>query len=284
MFNHLTKIKPVLIKLPNNASVTAEFSGTVKLSNLTLLDVLYVPNFSVSLISISKLTSSLDCLLLFHNSFCMIVQKSHWRMIGTARKSHGLYYLDFTKDLTLPLAFNKATSANSNKVPLGQISFSHNVNTNVALDWHYKLGHVSNKVLKQICSQYSDIPYQEINACDTCHFSKQKKLPYSFSFSRTTRFFELIHVDIWGPMNTTFLDGFKYFVTVVDDFTRFTWTHLIRLKSDTRSILQNFITFIENQFDLKLKRLRSDNGKEFLLTDFFNSKGILHETTCSKNP
>lgn len=103
MFNHLTKIKPVLIKLPNNASVTAEFSGTVKLSNLTLLDVLYVPNFSVSLISISKLTSSLDCLLLFHNSFCMIVQKSHWRMIGTARKSHGLYYLDFTKDLTLPL-------------------------------------------------------------------------------------------------------------------------------------------------------------------------------------
>nr|KYP60509.1 Retrovirus-related Pol polyprotein from transposon TNT 1-94 [Cajanus cajan] len=53
---------------------------------------------------------------------------------------------------------------------------------------------------------------------------------------------------------------------------------------EVRNLLQNFILLIENQFDCKLKRLRSDNGKELFLTDFYDTKGILHETTCIETP
>ena len=56
---------------------------------------------------------------------------------------------------------------------------------------------------------------------------------------------------------------------VVDDFTRFTWIHLLKLKSDVKTILPSFILQIENQFNTQLQRLHSNNGKEFLLHDFF---------------
>lgn len=85
-------------------------------------------------------------------------------------------------------------------------------------------------------------------------------------------------------MAVSSIDGYKYFLTIVDDYSRFTWIHLLKSKMEIRNLLQNFILLIENQFDCKLKRLRSDNGKEFFLTDFYNIKGILHETTCIETP
>ena len=73
-------------------------------------------------------------------------------------------------------------------------------------------------------------------------------------------------------------------MTVVDDFTRFTWIHPLKLKYDVKTILPSFILQIENQFNLKLQRIRSDNGKEFLLHDFYSTKRIFHETTCVETP
>ncbi|WVZ08327.1 hypothetical protein V8G54_021673 [Vigna mungo] len=90
--------------------------------------------------------------------------------------------------------------------------------------------------------------------------------------------------DIWGPLNTVSIHGHKYFLTLVDDFSRFTWVYLLKSKAEVKIVLPNFIHLIENQFDIKLKRLRSDHGKEFFLTDFFSSKGIFHETSCIESP
>ena len=147
-----------------------------------------------------------------------------------------------------------------------------------------RLGHTSHKVLKHLSSIYTDIPFQSLPPCDTCHFAKQKKLPFSHSHNRASKFFELIHVDIWGPVSHTSLDGFQYFLTVVDDFTRFTWTHFLTVKSAVKTILPSFVQLIETQFTVKLKKVRSDNGREFFLHDFFSSKGILHEVSCVETP
>jgi hypothetical protein len=150
--------------------------------------------------------------------------------------------------------------------------------------WHMKLGHVSNKVLKHLCSQHHNIPFHVTDVCETCHFAKQKRLPFPSSNSIASWFFELIHVDIWGPLAVNSFDGHKYFLTIVDDFSRFTWILLLKTKYEVRQHLTNFILFVENQFNTKLSKLRSDNGIEFSITDFFNSKGILHETSCVETP
>lgn len=58
----------------------------------------------------------------------------------------------------------------------------------------------------------------------------------------------------------------------------------MRHKSDTRSCITTFINFIETQFSLKVKILRSDNGPEFRMTNFYSDKGIMHQTSCVSTP
>nr|KYP73017.1 hypothetical protein KK1_005624 [Cajanus cajan] len=119
----------------------------------------------------------------------MIVQKCNFKTIGVAKKRHGLFYLMDSSDLN--------SSSNSCNI----LHKSSNVTTtDDSMLWHCRLGHPSNKVLQQLRSQYNKISFDCSNPCDTCHYAKQKKLPYSVSFTKSSRFFELIHVDIWARM------------------------------------------------------------------------------------
>ncbi|XP_070040605.1 uncharacterized protein [Nicotiana tomentosiformis] len=66
----------------------------------------------------------------------------------------------------------------------------------------------------------------------------------------------------WGPYNTTTSDGYKYFLTIVDDYSRGTWTYLLSTKSNAFPVLQSFLAMIERQFHNKVKIIRSDNAFE----------------------
>jgi hypothetical protein len=83
-------------------------------------------------------------------------------------------------------------------------------------------------------------------------FSKSSKLLFNSSDSHVTRVFELIHSDVWGPFYTS-LDGYKYFVTFIDDFSRVTWVYLLKAKSEVFSYFKDFDTLIANQFSIRLK-------------------------------
>lgn len=78
---------------------------------------------------------------------------------------------------------------------------------------------------------YHNITFDVLPPYDICHLAKQKCLPFPNSQIHASCFFELIHVDIWGPIAHTSLDGFNYFLTMVDDHTHFTWVHLLQNKS-----------------------------------------------------
>ena len=71
----------------------------------------------------------------------------------------------------------------------------------------------------------------------------------------------------------------NFFLTVVDDFTRFTWVILLKSKSEVRNSIKNFVIFAENQFNTKVKFIRSDNGAGFIMPEFYLSRGIIHQTS-----
>ncbi|WVZ20696.1 hypothetical protein V8G54_008018 [Vigna mungo] len=276
LFHNLHPITPIHINLPNHTIVIASFSGTIHIGALLLVDVLFVPEFSVSLILVPKLVSTINCMAVFCDSHCLFFQRSHLTMIGAARKVDGLY------------CFEESSNLHHNKVlqssPITESKTSVvNAVHNSAL-WHHRLGHTSNSILQFLSSQHSDITYQNCMPCDICHFAKHKKLPFPISTSKSSHLFELLHANIWGPLQIASIDGFTYFLTLLDDYSRFTWIHLLKSKAEVKTVLPKFIIFIENQFDTKLKRIRSDNGKEFFLNDFFSSKGIFHETSCIESP
>lgn len=86
--------------------------------------------------------------------------------------------------------------------------------------WHSRLGHASNYVVKHIdclsLSNHNEIMYY------VCPLVKQTRIPFGNSNNESLDVFELIHIDIWGPYKELSLTGASYFLTIVDDFSRFT--------------------------------------------------------------
>ena len=115
-------------------------------------------------------------------------------------------------------------------------------------------------------------------------FQSKKRLPFTLSTHVSSKPFGLIHCDLWGPFAISTIDGFKYFLTIVDDFSRCTWVYLLKHKSKTQVFLPQFATMVNTQFNSKIQTIRSDNGIEFFLKDFFHSNGILHQLAYVDTP
>ena len=152
--------------------------------------------------------------------------------------------------------------------------------------WHYRLEHSSFDKLHFLHSYVQNLPSMNKNAsfCDICPLAKQKRFPFPNKGHMCLNNFDLIYCDIWGPYFVPTLDGHKYFLTIVDDHSRSIWIYLMHSKSDTRPLLISFFNMIETQFHVKIKSVRSDNGIKFEMIDFFNTKGIIHQTSCRDTP
>ncbi|KAM1503397.1 hypothetical protein ACFXTO_028641 [Malus domestica] len=104
--------------------------------------------------------------------------------------------------------------------------------------------------------------------------------------SRTSKLFEMVHTDVWGP-TTESIEGFKYFVLFIDDFSRMSFVYLMKSKSEVQTIFKDFHMHVKTQFQSDIKVLRSDNGTEFLsnkMLQYISSQGIIHQTSCVGTP
>ncbi|KAL5553960.1 hypothetical protein UlMin_041361 [Ulmus minor] len=126
------------------------------------------------------------------------------KTIGSGRQSNGLYYL----------------TASQNLYSTNHISRSPNL-------WHQRLGHPSNPPLHLLSKSMPEIFFNSHDFCDVCPLAKQTRLPFSKSIVCTSAPFDLIHCDIWGPHKIYSFSGARYFLTIVDDFSRYTWVHLM---------------------------------------------------------
>lgn len=135
--------------------------------------------------------------------------------------------------------------------------------------------------MKNICS----IPVPStFPSCNVYFKARHSKLPFHTSNISSKHIFDLIHVDTWGPYNTPTHDDLNYFLTIIDDYSRRTWTFLLSTKSNVFNTLKNFLSMIKIKFNTKVKILRSDNALELgtsaEATRFLDSKGIIHQTSC----
>lgn len=87
-------------------------------------------------------------------------------------------------------------------------------------------------------------------------------------------------MDVWGPYSRPSLSDKSYFLTIVDDFSRMTWTFLMKHKHVVFVSMPNFYAYVQTQFSVNIKCIRSDNGTEFTLSKFFAKNGIMHHLTC----
>jgi hypothetical protein len=125
--------------------------------------------------------------------------------------------------------------------------------------WHARMGHATNSTLRKAEKAVTGLvlnshPLNEPKNlsdhidCSSCLMGKQKWLPFPTNARhRAAHVAELIHTDVWGPVNVATSSGETFFVAFTDDFSQYSTVYLIKHKSEVYSYLQQYVTWIENQ-------------------------------------
>jgi hypothetical protein len=201
LFTSIHSIPPVYVNLPNGSSVVLNQAGTIVFSpQFYLTNVLYSPTFKLNLMSVAKVCQSLSCVFHFSDNQCLIQDMKSLKMIGLASQQDGLYKFHVSN-----LASFDSVSSKIN-VPCTSIS-SVTCNSSISIPvqalWHFRLGHLSHQRLNKMSSLYPMITNDNKAICDICHFAKQKHIPFNTSLSHASCNFELLHLDIWGPLSVS---------------------------------------------------------------------------------
>jgi transposase InsO family protein len=115
----------------------------------------------------------------------------------------------------------------------------------------------------------------------TGHHSKPNK-PFSIKSC-----LHLLHMDLFGPVSPMSIHHEKYTLVIVDEYSRYTWVYFLTKKSQAAETIMSFVRNIENQNDVKVKQIRTDNGTEFKNQDlecFCDEKGISQNFTSPYTP
>ncbi|KAJ0781817.1 putative RNA-directed DNA polymerase [Helianthus annuus] len=156
--------------------------------------------------------------------------------------------------------------------------------------WHARLGHVSfdsisllNKL--GVLSVTSVLP--KPNVCTPCQLSKSRRLSFEPNLKRASNPLDLIHCDLWGPAPVCSKDGYRYYVSFVDDYSRFTWLYPLKTKTGFYAVLPVFINLVQTQCSRKIKIFQSDGGTEFVnqtVRKIFEDNGTFHRLSCPHTP
>lgn len=256
------------ITVANNQKISVHGIGTcvinVNNTDVTINDVLYVPDLSANLISVGQ-TIKHGNSVVFDAKGCKIVNEMG-SVIATASLTDNIYQLNCTSDNGISFA------AKTNKMDL----------------WHRRLGHLNYTYMKNLrCIKDLHISKNLNDKCVVCVKGKQCIQPFKNVGNRATRFLELIHSDVCGPMETVSLGGARYFVTFIDDFSHKVFVYMLKSKGEVETKFKIFKAFVEQQTGHNIKILRSDNGGEYLsncFSQFLEQVGIQHQRTVPYTP
>ncbi|MDV3143336.1 MAG: DDE-type integrase/transposase/recombinase, partial [Sweet potato little leaf phytoplasma] len=255
-------------------------------TKLNLENVLCVPDIAKNLVSVSKLARDNHVYVEFHDNFCLVKDKGTGQVLLKGVLNDGLYKFHTAKAASVDVS----RSANWSREKLGVNNadkslfvLSNSVNVVSKGVWHRRLGHPSLKVFESLlktCNLPTKVN-EKIPFCDACQFGKAHALPFPNSTSRTSAKFELIHTDLWGPAPLSSIQGFKYYVLFLDDFSRYVWIYPLKQKNDTLAAFNHFVALVRTQFDSNIKALQTDNGGEFApIHRLCESMGVQLRLTC----
>lgn len=125
--------------------------------------------------------------------------------------------------------------------------------------WHSRLGHPSHAVLAKVLSSIDpSIKCNKFNFCDACKIGKMHQFSFKPSNNNTSAPFEIVYIDVWGPSFHTSNDGFKYYLSFVDDYTKYVWLYPMTVKSEVQSCFKQFLSYVERFFYAKIKCVQMD--------------------------
>ncbi|GJY09095.1 retrovirus-related pol polyprotein from transposon TNT 1-94, partial [Tanacetum coccineum] len=121
-----------------------------------------------------------------------------------------------------------------------------------------------------------------------CQLGKSKKFSHRPKSENTNmEVLHTLHMDLCGPMRVQSINGKKYILVIVDDYSRFTWVKFLRSKDETPEFVTNFLKQIQVGLNKTVRFIRTDNGTEFVnqvMSEYYEGVGIFHQTSVPRTP
>lgn len=280
-FSKLMMVTPEPVFMGNNAMVDVVGVGEVPITTVVdgkqlegkLTNVLYVPDLATNLISVRQLISK-GMEVTFAKDRCNIISPDG-EVLGKAKLDGKLFKLQMG-DIK---GSNAAMAVLNSPAREAQL-------------WHERYGHIGMHNLQILASKElaRGLPKKISNlegVCTGCMMGKQARESFPNEGKRATEALELVHSDLCGPMSVQTLGKAKYFLTFIDDATRFTYIFFLQSKDQVFSKFKEFKALAENSTGKKLKALRTDRGSEYVnkaFEAFLAENGIRHDKTAPYTP
>nr|GEY88438.1 retrovirus-related Pol polyprotein from transposon TNT 1-94 [Tanacetum cinerariifolium] len=159
--------------------------------------------------------------------------------------------------------------------------------------WHRRLSylnfdHINLLLKKDVLIGLPKLKYVKDQLCSSYELSKAKRSSFKSKVVPSSKGrLNLLYMDLCGPMRVASINGKKYILVIVDDYSRYTWTLFLRSKDETSEMLKEFLTMIQRNLQALVITVRTDRGTAFLnktLNAFFKEEGIEHQTSTARTP
>ncbi|GJV59876.1 retrovirus-related pol polyprotein from transposon TNT 1-94 [Tanacetum coccineum] len=158
--------------------------------------------------------------------------------------------------------------------------------------WHRRLSHLNFGAINHLARHglvrgLPKLKFEKDHLCSACALGKSSKKPHKPKSEDTNQEkLYLLHMDLCGPMRVASVNGKKYILVIVDDYSRFTWVKCLRSKDEAPAFIINFLKMIQVRLKEIVRRIRTDNGTEFVnqtLREYYEKVGISHETSVARS-
>nr|GEU83668.1 retrovirus-related Pol polyprotein from transposon TNT 1-94 [Tanacetum cinerariifolium] len=159
--------------------------------------------------------------------------------------------------------------------------------------WHHHLSHLNFGAINHLARQglvkgLPKLKFEKDHLCSACAIGKSKKKSYKPKSEDTNQEkLYLLHMDLCGLMCVESVNGKKYILVIVNDYSRFTWVKFLRSKDEASDFIIKFLKMIQVRLKVLVCRIRIDNGTEFvneMLREYYETVGISHETSVARSP
>jgi len=235
-----------------------------------LEDVYYIPDLRSNIISLGQATEA-GCDVRMRKGYLTLFDREGELLIWANRARNRLY------KVTLEVKQNKCL----------QLSMSSD-----SMNWHDRMGHIGFDNMKTVINKELVIRIPKLivekQTCTSCLLGKQvrQSFPQSTSY-RASNPLELVHGDLCGPITPPTTANKRYIFSLIDDFSRYMWTFLLKEKSEAFDKFKIFKVSVEQETRATLKTFRTYRGGEFVSLDFntfCDVSGIKRHLTAPYSP
>nr|GEU66710.1 hypothetical protein [Tanacetum cinerariifolium] len=229
--------------------------------------------------------------------------------------NHNLFSVGQFCDADLEVAFRKSTcyirDLKGNDILIGSrgtdlysitlqdtnspnpICFMAKATSSQAWLWHRHLSYLNFDTINLLSKNdivvgLSKLKFVKDHLCSSCKLGKAKRKSFHTKITPSSkRRLQILHMDLCGPMRVASINGKRYVLVIVDDYSRYTWTHFLMSKDETPKVLIDFLRLVQRGLHAQVRIVRIDKGTKFLnktLHAYFASEGINHQTSVSRTP